>query len=248
MAVVLVAVLAGTAYASGVRRLSQRGRRWPPGRSAAFAGALAAAAASATAGDGSFTRHMVEHLLLGMVAPFLVALAAPSTLALQTGGPATKRALRRLLHGPVGRAVARPVVGFCVFGAGLVAVYLTPVLEASASNAVVHVLVHAHLVVSGLVFLTPLVGTDTLARPVPYGARLLAVLLAVPFHAFLGLAILSADEPLAPDAYPSIDDQRTAAGLLWAGGELLTVAVAGVVFAQWWRAEARAAARGAASR
>ncbi|MCU1353085.1 MAG: hypothetical protein JWM05_2294, partial [Acidimicrobiales bacterium] len=77
----------------------------------------------------------------------------------------------------------------------------------------------------------------------PFGARLLAVLVAVPFHAFLGLAILSAARPLAPAAYPSLADQRTAAGLLWAMGELFTVGVAAVIVARWYASDQREANR-----
>jgi putative copper resistance protein D len=80
-------------------------------------------------------------------------------------------------------------------------------------------------------------------RRVPFGARLLAVLVAVPFHAFVGIALLSADSPVAPDAYPSLADQRRAAALLWASGELFGAAVVGIVFAQWLAADRREAAR-----
>lgn len=208
-----------------------------------MAGSVLALAGTALVGDTSFTRHMGGHLLVGMVAPFLLAMAAPVTLILQTGGPATRRMLRRALHSSVGRALAHPVVGFCLFGGGLVAVYLGPLLERSATDDAVHLGVHLHLLVTGLLFLVPLVGADVLPHPVPFGARLLAVLAAVPFHAFLAVAILAADAPLAPAVYPDLDDQRRAAGLLWASGELLSLAVAAVVFTRWWRSEQRAAAR-----
>jgi putative copper resistance protein D len=69
------------------------------------------------------------------------------------------------------------------------------------------------------------------------------VLVAVPFHAFLGLALLSTGAPLAPRFYPSLDDQHAAAGVLWASGELLTLVVAGIVFRAWWLADGREAAR-----
>jgi len=65
----------------------------------------------------------------------------------------------------------------------------------------------------------------------------------VPFHAVVGLALLSARSPVAPDVYPSLSDQRTAAGLFWGTGELFTLAVAAVVVRQWWVAEQRASAR-----
>ena len=88
---------------------------------------------------------------------------------------------------------------------------------------------HTHVLASGTLFLAGLVGADPSPRPLAHGARLLSVLTAVPFHAFLGLAMTSASAPLAPRAYPSLSDQRTAAGLLWGMGELFTLAVAAVV-------------------
>jgi hypothetical protein len=48
---------------------------------------------------------------------------------------------------------------------------------------------------------------------------------------------------VAPDAYPLLSDQRTAAGLFWGTGELFTVVVAGIILRQWWVGEQRAAAR-----
>jgi cytochrome c oxidase assembly factor CtaG len=48
---------------------------------------------------------------------------------------------------------------------------------------------------------------------------------------------------VAPDTYPRLSDQRTAAGLFWGVGELFTVAVAAVIVRQWWVGEQRAEAR-----
>lgn len=244
----VVVLVAASAYAVGVRRLARAGRRWPPSRGAAFATALAAALVATqgpVAADDTerLTSHMVQHVLLGMVVPLLAVLSAPMTLALQSGGPATRSWLRRFLHGRLGRVLANPVVGWMLFGGGMVALYLTPLLDLAAREPAVHIVVHVHLVLAGTLFLLPLAGADVLPRAVPFGARLLAVLAAVPFHAFLGLVLLSAKTPIAPDAYPSLDDQRQAAGILLASGELLTVSVAAIVFASWWAADQREAAR-----
>jgi putative copper resistance protein D len=193
--------------------------------------------------DGSFTGHMVEHVLLGMVAPLLLAFAAPVTLALQAGSPALRSALRRALHTRLLAAVSHPVAGLGLFGASMVALYLTPLLDLAARNGAVHVLVHVHLTVVGCLFVWPLVGVDPSPRRVPFGGRLLAVLVAVPFHAFLALALLTGTTPVAPDTYPDLADQHRAAGILWASGELLTVVVAAVVCRAWLVADRREAAR-----
>jgi putative membrane protein len=246
-ALALVAA-AGAAYAVGVRRLARRGRRWSPWRSAALAGGLAAAVIATQSGIGRYDTewlsvHLLQHVLLGLVAPLLIVLAAPLTLALQSGGPATRRGLRRALHGRPARLLAHPVVAWCLFGGGLAVIYLTPVLGLAATHPPVHLLVHAHVVASGALFLAVLIGTDPLPRRPPPGARLLVLLVAVPFHAVIGLALLTASAPLAPAAYPDLADQRLAGGLFWGTGELFTLVVAAIIFRQWWVAEQRAAAR-----
>jgi putative membrane protein len=247
-AALLVLAVAGALDAVGVRRLARRGRRWSLARSGAMAGALAVAIVATQSGIGRFEGdrlwvHMVQHALLGMAVPLLVVLSAPLTLALQTGTPATRQALRTALHSRPARVLSHPVVAWWLFGGGLVVIYLTPLLDVAARNDPVHLLVHAHVVLSGALFLAVLVGVDPLPNRPPFGARLLALLVAVPFHAVVGLALLSAGSPMAPDAYPRLSDQQTAAGLFWGTGELFTLAVAGIILRQWWLGERRAEAR-----
>ncbi|HEY4377649.1 MAG TPA: cytochrome c oxidase assembly protein, partial [Acidimicrobiales bacterium] len=189
------------------------------------------------------TVHMVQHLLLGMAVPLAAVCAAPVTLVLQSGGLGTKALLRRALRSRAGGIITHPVVTWALFGGGLVVIYLTPVLGLSARHPWVHLLVHVHLVVSGSLFLAGLVGVDPSPHPMPYGARLLAVLVAVPFHAFLGLAIVTTRAPLAPSAYPSLSDQHTAGGLLWGMGELFTLVVSAIVFRHWYVYDQREAVR-----
>ena len=244
----LLVGLTGVLYAVGVRRLAARGRRWSPARTVALAAALAVAVLGTQSGiarheDARLWVHMVQHTMLGLVVPLLLVLAAPLTLALQSAAPVTRRSLRTLLRSRPAHVLAHPVVAWALFGGGLAAIYLTPLLDLSVRNDVVHLLVHAHVVASGTLFLAVLVGVDPLPGRPPHAARLLALLVAVPFHAVIGLALLSAGAPIAPDAYPLLSDQRTAAGLFWGTGELFTLVVAGVIVRQWWVDERRAAAR-----
>jgi putative copper resistance protein D len=209
-------------------------------RTAPFLLGCSALVGAAVMPGSGFTAHMTEHVLIGMVAPILLALGAPITLALQA---MDGRALRRALQSPIVRVVTHPVVAWVLFGATLVALVFSPLLELSVRNDAVHAVLHAHFLLVGSLFATTLIAVDPIPHPLPHGARLLAVLLAVPFHAFVGVALLTARTPMFPDVYPSLADQRSAAAVLWSSGELLTLVVAGIVFARWWSAEQRAAVR-----
>jgi putative copper resistance protein D len=130
-----------------------------------------------------------------------------------------------------------------LFGGTIIGLYLTPLVAVSERNIFVHTLVHLHLIIVGSLFLWPIVGADPLPARLPFGGRLLTGLFSVPFHALVGLALLSAGSPVAPTTYPLLSDQRRAAGLLLVSGELLSLTVAGLVFRDWLAADRRTAAR-----
>lgn len=238
----MIVVLATTWIA-----LVRRHPRWPRRRRLAAIGAFAAAVVATQSGVAthdteSFTAHVVQHVLLGMLVPVLAALAAPLTLVLQAADDTTRRVVRLGLRHPVARALSNPLVGFVAFGVSLTVLTFSPLLDVAARDDLVHVGIHAHLVVVDCLFVWPVVGVDPLPHRPGHGARLLVTLASVPFHAFVGAALLTASTPLF-DTYPSIDDQRRAAGLLWGVGELFTLAVAAIVFVDWYRSDRRAGAR-----
>lgn len=236
----LVGVAFAVAYLVGVRRVP---RRWPPSRTCAFVSGCAVLVVSAFMSSSSFTGHMTEHVLIGMAAPVLLALGAPVTLALQACGPTSARSLRRMLHSPVARVLTNPFVVWAVFGVTIVVLVFSPLLQWTVQHDAVHALVHLHFLVAGYLFVATMLVVDPVPRPLPHGARLLAVLFAIPFHAIVGVALTTASAPILPAVYPSLSDQRSAAAVLWASGELFTLALATIVGRQWWLADQRAAAR-----
>jgi putative copper resistance protein D len=147
------------------------------------------------------------------------------------------------LHSRVASILTHPVLVWTLFGTTLVALVFSPLLEWSVRHDAIHAIVHVHFLTVGLLFAATMLAVDPIPRPLPYGARLLAVLLAVPFHAVVGMALVTSSRPLFPAVYPSLSDQRSAAGVLWSSGELLTLLMAGIVLARWYAADQRAAAR-----
>jgi putative membrane protein len=252
-----VVAAAGAAYAVGVRRLARRGRAWPRGRSVTFAAGLAAILVATQSGLADYDRvlfslHVAQHLLLGMVAPLLLALGAPVTLALQASNRGAQRQILRALHTVPVRVLTHPVIAWLLFGGSLVVLYFTSLYELSLRHEWVHALVHAHFLLAGSLFMAQVVGLDPIPHALGYAARLLYVLVALPFHAFLGVAILTSDRVLAAGWYDEVvrrwgasplADQRTGAGLLWMVGEVFGVAATLLVVRRWMTHDERAAAR-----
>ncbi len=76
--------------------------------------------------------------------------------------------------------------------------------------------------------------------------------MTLPFHAWLGVAIMSMNTLIAGDWYTAQDrtwgpspltDQHTAGGILWSSGDLVGLVVFAALFSQWVRASQREARR-----
>jgi putative copper resistance protein D len=201
--------------------------------------------------DQLFSVHVVQHTLLSMVAPPLIALGAPITLALRATAPATGRRIVRVVRSRPIEVLGHPALAWLLFTFTLYGLYFTSLFDLSLRNQVVHQAVHAHFLAVGLLFWWPVVGLDPTRWKMTHPARLLYFLLMLPFHAFLGLSIMSSDVLMAPSLGlvartwgPSpVADQHAAGALLWASGELLTVAAAMGIMVAWMAHEERAGER-----
>jgi putative copper resistance protein D len=70
---------------------------------------------------------------------------------------------------------------------------------------------------------------------------MLYVLLALPFHTIIGVALVTQTKLIAPGL--TLTDQQTGAAILWSAGELLGLLAMMIVAAQWMTAEERDAIR-----
>jgi putative copper resistance protein D len=256
----LAVVLLAGFYLLGVRQLTARGDRWPVLRTVAFlAGGLGVIAVATLSGlaaydEELFGAHMVQHMLLSMVAPVFLALGAPVTLALRTL-PARQRGwLLAVLHTRVLRALTFPLVPWLLFVGSPFALYFSGWYPATLDHRVLHELLHVHLLAVGCLFFWPIVGVDPLPGRAGYPFRLLLLAATLPFHAFLGIAIMSVDDSgrglIAASHYVplrgvqgAVFQQQVGGGALWASGDLVGVLFLAVVLTQWMRASEREAAR-----
>ena len=255
--VALIMLLAVALYGYGVYRLRLRGDQWPVGRTVAFvAGGLGSIAAVTVTGieaydDTLLSVHMVQHMVLSMVGPIFLALGAPVTLALRTLHGSSRKSLLAVLHSRPVRVLTFPLVAFAIFVANPFVLYFTGLYRLTLEHAWLHELTHVHFIVTGCLFFWPLLGLDPLPNRWPYPARALLMVLSVPFHTVLGLTIMQSKTLLGGDYYPNLhlswvnpfDDQVTAGGILWAGGEIVSVTMLGILVMQWIKQSEREARR-----
>jgi putative copper resistance protein D len=194
---------------------------------------------------------MVQHMVLAMVAPIFLALGAPVTLALRTLRGAPRRRLLAVVHSRVAKLLAHPLVAYGIFVVNPFVLYFTGLYRITLANEFAHELIHAHFILTGCLFFWPLVGLDPLPGRWPYPGRALLMLLSVPFHTVLGLTVMQSTTLFGGDWYPSLAlgwadpwaDQKIAGGILWVGGEFISVTMLAVLVVQWMRQSEREARR-----
>lgn len=249
--------LAAGLYLYGVRRLQARGHRWPVARTLLFLGpGLGGIATVTLSGLAAYDTtllsvYLTQHLVLSMVAPIFLALGAPVTLALQALPPHPRERLRALVHSRVARLCSYPLVAFAIFMVTPFALYFTDLYRYTLEHAWAHELIHAHVLLIGCVLFWPLLGLDPLPNRWPYPGRALLMLLSVPFYTVLGLTVMQSTTLFGGDWHSSLgltwadpwEDQVIAGGILWAGGELVSVTVLAVLVVRWMRQAEREARR-----
>ena len=221
-------VASAAAYGWSARRVPA----WPWRRSACFAGGLATIAVALQSGldlydDRLLSVHMVQHLLLLVLAPLLLLEGRPLILLLRALPPARRHrpagALRRL-----GGAL-RPLLCLVAYGAILLALHVPAVFQAAVRHAPVHAAEHALLLSAGLLMWWPVLDGDPLPSRRLGGLARLGYLVAamVPMSA-VG-AWLAHDTGLAYSVYATpahalgvvaVADQQAAGGVMWVAGNV----------------------------
>ncbi len=202
---VLVGVLA--LYLWGVarnNRLHPR-RPWPAGRTAAFVGgtgvtSVAILSVIGVYDDELFWDHMVQHLLLVMVAAALFAASSPVALAWGATSGAAHRLLARLLRSRTMKVVGHPATALGAYALVIpvthLTVFMTWVLETSA----VHHGEHLLFLVVGFLMWRHMLGNDPGGVRLSPAMKALYVSLALPVDTFVGLALLLERREIFPAA------------------------------------------------
>jgi putative membrane protein len=240
-------IMAGYWYLRADWMLSARGRRWPWTRTAAFLAGLVAVDLALQSPVATFTgtyfqAHVLQHLLLMVVAPPLLALGAPSTLLLQTARRRTKERWLRILRSPAFAVLTHPITVWCLYFGIMFAFFLSSLINVAMHHMALMDLLNLLFLFGGTLYWWPMVGLDPIVHwRMGHGARMVNILLGGPPEVILGLAILSLRVPIA--SMYSLSSTHDGGAILWISTEFVVIAAFMPIFWQWMRSDEREAAR-----
>lgn len=251
----LVLLSCALAYGRGIDVLWRRagvGAGTPRWRVASFYLGLAVLAVALlspldAAAHVAFSMHMLQHVLLVLIAPPLLVAGTPLlpllfALPLQrrrAWGRAWRRAplLRRAWH-----AVSGPLVAASLAAVALWTWHLPSLYQAAVTNAAVHALEHATLLASSCLLWW--VVLQPLGRPRLHGGTALLVVFVTKIHStVLAAMIVFAPRPLYPvyrdtlaaTGRTALEDQQLAAIVMGWPMALVYLGAAGALFLTWLR-------------
>jgi putative copper resistance protein D len=249
-AVTVLVVAAAGLYLWGAARVRRRhpARPWPPWRTASFLGGLAVIVIATQSGIGSyddvlFWDHMVQHLLLLMVAPPLLVVGQPATLLLHASRNPVHTWGKKLLRSRVVSWITWPPFGVVLYTATVVGTHLTGFMNVVQTNGAVHDAEHALYLIAGYLYFLPLIGREPIRWRVSYPTRLFLLFVSMPVDAFTGVALGSEHSNPFPGlaqgrpawAPSPVDDVHIGGAVMWVGGAGIMFALILTVFFAWSR-------------
>jgi putative membrane protein len=252
----LVAALA--LYVWGVRRNNALHPRhpWSVGKTVAWVAALVVTAVSIFSFvgvyDGElFWDHMVQHLLLIMVAAPLFAIASPLQLAWRATSGTSHLVVTELLRSPVARFFGHPVVAFVLYAVLIPMSHLTHWYNVTLENEALHNAEHLAFLVVGYLFWRQIFGDDPNRYRLHPALQFFYLFLAIPIDTFSGLSLAGETHEIFP-AYlathrawgPSyVTDLHVGGDIMWVVGDTLMLWPMIPVALRWMHLEERKAVR-----
>jgi len=168
-----------------------------------------------------FTLHMVQHMLLLLVAPPLLAMAIPPAF------------LGRLYRQPAAASVLRflwsPVTSLILFSGVLLIWHLPAAYDATLRYRWVHALEHVSFVAAGMIFWGVIVSPAPKLVRASYGVRLALVMAADLVNFLLGFGLAFAGRPLYLPyvragrlwGLTPLDDLHLGGAVMWTMGQMM---------------------------
>jgi cytochrome c oxidase assembly factor CtaG len=251
-------VIAAGLYLWGARRVARRhpARPWPLWRTGMFLAGLAVVVVATQSGIGAYDEvlfwdHMVQHLMLIMIAPPLLIVGQPVTLLLHASRNPLHSWAKRVVRSRAVSFLTWPVLGFAGYAAAIVAAHLTELANLVETNETLHNAEHVAFLLIGYLFFLPILGHEPIRWRLSYPVRFVILVVVMPVDTFTGLVLGygNAGTPgvatgLRPAWAPGlVQDLHWGGAIMWVGGDAIMFGLMMLVFGAWSRDGRPAATR-----
>lgn len=247
-----VVAVSAVLYGWGVVRVARRhpARPWPLWRAALFGAGLLVIVIATQSGIGAYEEllfydHMIQHVLLLMVAPPLLIAGQPLTLLLHASRNPLHTWAKKVIRSRAASFLTWPVFGAVAYALAVMAAHLTAIASYTEQNPVWHDAEHALFLVIGYVFYLPILGTEPIRWRLSYPIRFVLLVLLMPIDTFTGVALgyATAHSPGIPAgprpiwAPSPVSDLHSGGAVMWIAGDGIMFALMMIVFLMWARNE-----------
>jgi putative copper resistance protein D len=246
--VTVLTVAFAVAYLAGARRVARRhpARPWPVWRTGMFLGGLAVIVLATESGigvydDTLFWVHMIQHLMLIMIAPAMLVVGQPVTLLMHASRNPVHTWVKRMVRSRAATWLTSPGFVITAYTATIAGTHLTGFMSVVMSSTAVHDAEHALYLVVGYLFFLPLLGREPIRWRISYPARIFVLFLTMPVDTFTGLILGYSTTPVSgmgprPAWAPgALADLHSGGAVMWIGGDGIMFAFMMVVFLAWSR-------------
>lgn len=245
-------------YLWGVKRNNALHPRhpWSVGKTIAWIGALLTTGIAICSFigvyDGElFWDHMVQHLLLIMVAAPLFAIASPLQLAWRATSGMGHVVVTDALRSPVAKLFGHPGVAFVLYAVLIPLSHLTSWYNLTLEHESLHNVEHLAFLVVGYLFWRQVFGNDPNAYRLHPAVQFFYLFLAIPIDTFSGLSLAGESHEIFPAYFathrtwgPSyVNDLHLGGTLMWVVGDTLMLWPMIPVALRWMHLEERKAER-----
>ena len=202
--------------------------------------------------DGElFWDHMIQHLILIMVAAPLFAIASPLDLAWRSTSGTAHIVVTEALRSRVAKLLGHPITAFVLYAVIIPVSHLTSWYNLTLEHENIHNAEHLAFLVVGYLFWRQIFGSDPNKYRLHPALQLFYLFMAIPIDTFTGLSLAGASHELFPAYFathrtwgPSyVTDLHVGGDIMWVVGDTLMLWPMIPVALRWMHMDERSADR-----
>jgi putative copper resistance protein D len=182
---------------------------------------------------------MAGHLALVMLAPVLLVVGHPLTLAVEASGPQRRGRILRVARGRVVSFLTSPPVALAAYAAVIVGSHLTGLMDTIMRNTWAGQVEHLVYVLVGCQFFVLVVGQEPIRWRLASPTRWLLLAIAMAVDTFTGIVLMQGTKAvhLVPSTLHvnALSETHTGGAIMWFGGDAIMAVVMVALVVNWLR-------------